>query len=58
VHDSVKKGTTYLVAGEKVGKSKLDAARKHGTEVLTEAELDAMLQGAGGPSREADDRSE
>src|SRR5262249_30715864 len=27
VHDGVKKGTTYLVAGEKVGKSKLDAAK-------------------------------
>lgn len=45
VHDSVKKDTTYLVAGEKVGKSKLDSARKHGARVITEAELDALLGG-------------
>lgn len=44
VHDSVKKGTTYLVAGEKVGKSKLDAAKKHGTRVITEAELDGLIE--------------
>ncbi|MBX3129809.1 MAG: NAD-dependent DNA ligase LigA [Polyangiaceae bacterium] len=43
VHDKVKKGTTYLVAGEKVGKSKLDSAKKHGTEVLSEAELMSRL---------------
>ncbi|MCC6217793.1 MAG: NAD-dependent DNA ligase LigA [Polyangiaceae bacterium] len=43
VHDKVRKGTTYLVTGEKVGKSKTDAARKHGAEILTEAELDAKL---------------
>jgi DNA ligase (NAD+) len=47
IHDKVKQGTTYLVAGEKVGKAKLDAAKKHGTRVLTEAELGVML--AGGP---------
>ena len=45
VHDKVKKGTTYLVAGEKVGKSKLDAAKKHGTEVIDEDALHAMIQG-------------
>jgi DNA ligase (NAD+) len=45
VHDKVKKGTTYLVAGEKVGKAKLDGAKKHGAKVLTEAELDALLRG-------------
>lgn len=44
VHDAVKKGTTYLVAGEKVGKSKLDAAKKHGTRVITEAELDGLIE--------------
>jgi DNA ligase (NAD+) len=43
IHDAVRKGTTYLVAGEKVGKSKLDAARKHGTVVLAERELDARI---------------
>lgn len=45
VHDAVKKGTTYLVVGEKVGQSKLTAAKKHGTEVITEAQLLEMLSG-------------
>jgi DNA ligase (NAD+) len=45
IHDKVKQGTTYLVAGEKVGKTKLDAAKKHGTRVLTEAELATLLAG-------------
>jgi DNA ligase (NAD+) len=44
VHDSVKKTTTYLVAGDKTGKSKLDQARKYGTKVVTEAHLYAMLE--------------
>lgn len=43
IHDRVKKGTTYLVAGDKVGKSKLTAAEKHGAEVIDEATLEAML---------------
>jgi DNA ligase (NAD+) len=47
VHDAVKKGTRYLVAGDKVGQSKLDAARKRGTEVIGEAELERLLAGAG-----------
>jgi DNA ligase (NAD+) len=46
VHDKIKQGTTYLVTGEKVGKSKLDAAKKFGTKILTEAELEGMLQGS------------
>jgi DNA ligase (NAD+) len=45
VHDKVKKGTTYLVVGEKVGKAKLDAARKLGTKVVTEAELGELVRG-------------
>jgi DNA ligase (NAD+) len=45
VHDSVKKTTQYLVAGEKTGKSKLDQAKKFGTKVIDEAGLDAMLRG-------------
>jgi DNA ligase (NAD+) len=45
VHDKIKQGTTYLVTGEKVGKSKLDAAKKLGTKILTEAELMQMLEG-------------
>ena len=43
VHDGVKKNTSYLVAGEKTGKSKLDQAKKLGTKVVTEAELYALL---------------
>jgi DNA ligase (NAD+) len=43
VHDSVKKNTTYLVAGDKTGKSKLDQAKKYGTKVLSEAELEALV---------------
>ncbi len=45
VHDKVKKGTTYLVAGEKVGKAKLDGARKFGAQVIDEAGLSALIRG-------------
>ena len=45
VHDAVKKDTTYLVAGEKTGKSKLDQAKKFGTVVVDEAQLVALLGG-------------
>lgn len=45
VHDAVRKGTTFLVTGEKVGKSKLDAARKRGTRIIDEATLFAVLAG-------------
>jgi DNA ligase (NAD+) len=45
VHDKVKKGTTYLVAGDKVGKSKLDSAKKHGTQVIDEETLGKMIRG-------------
>jgi BRCT domain type II-containing protein len=41
----------YLIAGEKVGKSKLDAARKRGAKIISEDELDAMLAG-GTPAAE------
>lgn len=44
VHTQVKKGTTYLLAGEKVGKSKLTSAEKHGTLVIDEAELRLLLE--------------
>jgi DNA ligase (NAD+) len=44
VHDKIKQGTTYLVTGEKVGKAKLDAAKKFGTKVVSEAELEALLR--------------
>ncbi len=45
VHDKIKKGTTYLVAGEKVGKAKLDGARKFGAQVIDEAGLSALIRG-------------
>jgi len=45
VHDKVKKGTTFLVAGDKVGAAKLAAAKKNGTRVLDEAALDRLLAG-------------
>ncbi len=45
IHDKVKKGTTFLVAGEKVGKSKLDGAKKHGTVVIDEAALAQRIAG-------------
>lgn len=40
---SVGKGTTYLVAGGKVGASKLAKAEKYGTKVIDEATLLTML---------------
>lgn len=44
VTGSVSKSTTYLVAGEKTGKTKLAAAEKHGVEVLDEAALVTLLE--------------
>lgn len=46
VHDKIKQGTTYLVAGEKVGQSKLSAAKKHGTEVISETRLMELVHRA------------
>ncbi len=43
IHDSVKKDTSYLVAGDKTGKTKLDQARKFGAKVITEEEMDKLL---------------
>jgi DNA ligase (NAD+) len=45
VHERVGKGTTYLVAGGKVGQSKLTAAEKRGTKVIDEQELLRMIGG-------------
>ena len=42
---TVGKGTTYLVAGGKVGASKLEKAKKFGTEVIDESTLQGLLQG-------------
>ncbi len=43
IHDSVKKDTTMLVAGDKVGQAKFDQAKKHGVRVMSEAELEAFI---------------
>lgn len=45
VHDGVKKDTTFLVRGDKTGKSKLDQAKKYGTKVITEKELYELIAG-------------
>jgi DNA ligase (NAD+) len=45
VHDKVKVGTTYLVAGDKVGAAKLTAAKKAGTRVIDEATLERLIAG-------------
>lgn len=42
--NAVSKGTTYLVAGGKVGESKLKKARSFGTEVMSEADFLALLK--------------
>lgn len=44
VHSSVKKTTSYLAVGEKVGKSKLDKARKYKISLLTEHDLMNILE--------------
>ena len=43
VAGSVSKKTSYVVAGADVGKSKLDAATKHGVTVVSESELEQLL---------------
>ena len=43
IHDSVRKDTTYLVAGEKTGATKLTQAKKYGTKVISEAEMNELL---------------
>jgi DNA ligase (NAD+) len=40
---SVSKKTTYLVAGADTGKTKLEAAQKHGVTVIDEVELEKLL---------------
>jgi DNA ligase (NAD+) len=43
VHERVGKNTTYLVAGDKVGETKLEAARRRGTKILSEDGLRALI---------------
>jgi DNA ligase (NAD+) len=45
VHERVTGKTTYLVAGEKVGDTKIKSAKKHGARVIDEAGLRELLQG-------------
>lgn len=45
VAGSVSKKTSYLVAGADTGKTKLEAAQKHGVIVIDETELEKLLQG-------------
>jgi DNA ligase (NAD+) len=45
VSSSVSSKTAYLVIGEKVGANKTDAAKKHGTKILTEIEYLSLLSG-------------
>ena len=45
VAGSVSKKTSYLVAGADTGKTKLDAAQKHGVQVIDEVELEKLLAG-------------
>jgi DNA ligase (NAD+) len=53
VAGSVSKKTSYLVAGADTGKSKLEAAQKHGVQVISEQELEQLLTGAAGPAAPA-----
>jgi DNA ligase (NAD+) len=48
VGGSVTKKTSYLVAGAETGKTKLDAAAKHGVTVIDEPALEALLRGDAG----------
>ncbi len=48
VAGSVSKKTSYLVAGADTGKTKLEAAEKHGVTVLDEVGLEALLTAAPG----------
>jgi DNA ligase (NAD+) len=43
VHERIKQNTNFLIAGDKVGKSKLEAAQKLGVKVLSEGELETMM---------------
>jgi DNA ligase (NAD+) len=46
IHTSVKKGTSYLVTGDKVGKAKIETAQKRGARILDEQGLRALMTAA------------
>jgi len=50
VQDSVTKTTSYLVAGENTGATKLNKAKKLATTVIGERELEALLNGDRSPT--------
>ena len=54
----MKRGTDYLVAGDKVGATKLAKAEKLGVQVIDEAALDALIAGGGEASATAVDEPE
>jgi DNA ligase (NAD+) len=54
VHDKVKSGTSFLVAGDKVGQAKLTAAKKSGARVIDEAALGRLLRGEDSPAASND----
>lgn len=41
---AIAKDTTYLVAGDKVGSSKLDKAKKYGVKIIDESQLSKLLE--------------
>jgi DNA ligase (NAD+) len=47
VHKAVKKGTKYLVTGQKVGKSKIEKAKKTGATVIDEDAFWELLKNGG-----------
>ena len=47
IHSAVKRGTSYLVIGEKVGQRKIEKAEALGTTVIDEQALARMLEESG-----------
>jgi DNA ligase (NAD+) len=58
VSGSVSKKTSYLVAGAETGAAKLEAAQKHGVQVISEQQLEQILAGAPPAGSEASDAIE
>jgi DNA ligase (NAD+) len=47
IHSAVKRGTSFLVIGAKVGQRKIDKARELGTEVIDEPALARLIEEGG-----------